>query len=41
MEPKINNMEIHTSIESPGPENQQDVFILQILPIRAKLSTDK
>ena len=30
-------MEIHISVESPGSENQQDLFILEILPIRAKL----
>ena len=30
-------MEIYISVESPGSENQQDVFILEIRPIRAKL----
>ena len=30
-------MEIYISVESPGSPNQQDVFILEIRPIREKL----
>ena len=30
-------MEIYISVESPGSENQQDVFTLETGPVRAKL----
>ena len=38
LEPKTTKfIEIYISMKSPGPEDEQDVFILEISSIRAKL----